>query len=80
MVFIAGDQSAEILEPGKQALDPPSLAVAPELAAVLRFLSLRAIGDAEGKVEVVITYVLDDLWRQFAPGKIAPKNGATRAF
>ncbi|MCC6151055.1 MAG: hypothetical protein IT461_12455 [Planctomycetes bacterium] len=37
-----------------------------------------AIGDAEGKAEVVITYGLDNLWRQFAPGKAAPerKGGA----
>ncbi len=37
-----------------------------------------AIGEAEGKAEVVITYGLDNLWRQFAPGKAAPerKGGA----
>ncbi len=37
-----------------------------------------AIGDTEGNAEVVITYGLDNLWRQFAPGKAAPerKGGA----
>ena len=42
MVFIAGDQSAEVLQPGEQAFDSPSLAVAPELAAILRFLPTAA--------------------------------------
>lgn len=38
-----------------------------------------AIGEAKGIAEVVITYGLDNLWRQFAPGKAAPerKGGAS---
>jgi hypothetical protein len=37
-----------------------------------------AIGNAEGNAEVVVTYGLNGLWSQFAPGKAAPeRNGGT---
>lgn len=33
-----------------------------------------AIGNAEGNAEVVVTYGLNGLWSQFAPGKAAPER------
>ena len=39
VIFPAGHEAAEIMEPSKKALDPPALAVTAEFAAVLSALS-----------------------------------------
>ena len=39
MMLPAGDQSTEVVKPGKETLDFPAAAVAPQFAAVLRGLS-----------------------------------------
>jgi hypothetical protein len=41
VIFPAGDQSAEIVEPGKEALDFPAPTVATQFAAVLVLLRRR---------------------------------------
>lgn len=43
VVFPAGDESAEVVHPGKEPLDLPSSLVAPQWAAVLRLAAPAAI-------------------------------------
>src|SRR6202035_1337444 len=43
VIFPAADQSAEVVEPGKEALDFPAPTVAPQFAAVLSALAAAVV-------------------------------------
>ena len=48
MAFVAGDEAAEVVQPGEEAFDLPATAVAAELAAVLRLVPAgRPVGRDE---------------------------------
>ena len=85
MVFIAGDQSAEVLEPGVHSLDLPSSLVAPQRAAILGLSALLAIGrdedDAARFVEhgVVVVAVVSPVADQHA-GVVGQCHFVERGF
>ena len=92
MIFVASDQSTEVLEPGEQSFDSPAMPVSPQLSAILglgllavRFMRRNQLDPAfprQSFVQLiaVVGFVADQLFRRLIHNQIIERRLHQRHF